>query len=71
MLGHAMDKPDRQQQNQYNKAHTPEVIEHFGAACSFCRQQVPQLSQAQLDWSSKDCDDIAHTIYNYGQGYFM
>ena len=34
---------------------TPQkVCEHFGATCSFCRQQVPQPLPDQSNWSSKD-----------------
>ena len=37
---------------------TPQkACEHFGATCSFCRQQAPYLLLVQLDWSSKDWDD--------------
>ena len=32
------------------------MCEHFGATCSFCRQQVPHPLPDQLDWSSKDWD---------------
>ena len=32
------------------------ACEHFGATCSFCRQQVHHPSLDQPDWSSEDWD---------------
>ena len=32
------------------------MCEHFGATCSFCKQQVPHPSPDQSDWSNKDWD---------------